>query len=509
MKKTLAHTSFLVTLVMVLGYVLSFVKEATVANYYGVSSLVDAYTIALTIPVTLFALVSVAIQSVVIPIYSDILYKRNKEEANRYINGLIFVVAIISIVLIGMFELAASPLVSIFAPGFDSDTHSLAVNLLRICLPVILFSLIDKIFLGLLNVHKQFVWPSIAIYFQNIAIICTIIFLYDQLGIVAACIGQIIGEGLQFAFLLLLATKFYHYEFVFDIKNPQIVESLKKSLPIMWSISVAEICAVINRAVASFLFAGSIAALGYASKLNGVLISFFTAAVSTIIYPLFAESSAKNNIEQLNKRVNFILSAYTFFLIPLMLWVLCYKSEIVEMVFARGAFDKDAIGITQSLFGCYVVGIIFMAFRETTTKVFYSLKDTKTPAVNATIGVVINIILNVTLPFIFGVEGLAIATSLTAAIISCRLIAMLVKRNEGIKLSYIKKNIIPVAIASVIMLICLLALEKSTHELPSLLRLAIGGLVGSVIFIICAAILKTPIYADMKEMIITKNGDKR
>ena len=79
MKKTLAHTSFLVTLVMVLGYVLSFVKEATVANYYGVSSLVDAYTIALTIPVTLFALVSVAIQSVVIPIYSDILYKRNKE----------------------------------------------------------------------------------------------------------------------------------------------------------------------------------------------------------------------------------------------------------------------------------------------------------------------------------------------------------------------------------------------------------------------------------------------
>lgn len=507
MGKNLAYTSLLVTIVMVLGYFLSFAKEATVANYYGVSSLVDAYTIALTIPVTLFALVSVAIQSVVIPIYSDILYKSNKEEANRYINGLISVVAIISLVLIGIFELAAGPLVSIFAPGFDSETHSVAVNLLRICLPVILFSLIDKIFLGLLNVHKQFVWPSIAIYFQNVAIICAIIFLHEQFGIVAACIGQIIGEGLQFAFLLLLATRYYHYEFVFDIKNPQIVESLKNSLPIMWSISVAEICAVINRAVASFLFAGSIAALGYASKLNGVLISFFTAAVSTIIYPMFAESSSKNNIEQLNKRVNFILSAYTFFLIPLMLWVMYYKTEIVEVVFARGAFDQDAISITQSLFGCYVVGIIFMAFRETITKVFYSLHDTKTPAVNATLGVIINIIFNITLPFILGVEGLAIATSMTAAIISCRLLVLLVKRNDGISLSYFKKNILPVTVASGLMLISLLVMERFTNDLQPLVKMTIGAMVGILFFILVSIILKTPIYTGMKQMIISKKGN--
>lgn len=509
MKKNLAYTSLLVTIVMVLGYFLSFVKEATVAKYYGVSSLVDAYTIALTIPVTLFALVSVAIQSVVIPIYSDILYKCNKDEANHYINGLISVVAVISIALIGLFELTASPLVTLFAPGFDSETHSLAVKLLRLCLPVILFSLVDKIFLGLLNVHKQFIWPSIAIYFQNIAIICAIIFLHEQFGIVAACIGQIIGEGIQFAFLLLLATKYYYYEFVFEIKNPNIIKSLKNSFPIMWSISVAEICAVINRAVASFLFAGSIAALGYASKLNGVLISFFTAAVSTIIYPLFAESSSKNNIEQLNKRFNFILSSYTFFLIPLMLWVLCYKSEIVEVVFARGAFDQDAISITQSLFGCYVVGIIFMAFRETITKVFYSLHDTKTPAVNATIGVVINIVLNLTLPFILGVEGLAIATSVTAAIISCRLILQLVKRNDGINLSYFKTNLIPVAMASGLMLISLLVLDKFTNDLLPLVKLTIGGIVGVLIFILAAAIFKTPIYSGMKQMIITKKENSQ
>ena len=73
-----AKTSMWVTIILVIGYVLSFIKEAVIANYYGVSSSVDAYTIALTIPVTLFALISVAIQSVVIPLYSNLLYNSTK-----------------------------------------------------------------------------------------------------------------------------------------------------------------------------------------------------------------------------------------------------------------------------------------------------------------------------------------------------------------------------------------------------------------------------------------------
>lgn len=504
MKKNFAYTSILVTIVMVLGYVLSFVKEAVVANYYGVSSQVDAYTIAITIPVTLFALVSVAIQSVVIPIYSDILYNKDKIEANNYISGLITVVSAISIVLIFIFELAASPLVTVFAPGFDQETHVVAVDLLRLCLPVILFSLIDKIFLGLLNVHKKFVWPSAAVYFLNIGIICSIIFLHDCFGIVAACIGQVIGGLLQLVYLWLLTTKIYHYKFVFDIKNHYIIDSLKRSIPIMWSIGIAEVCAIINRVVASFLFVGSIAALGYASKLNSALISFFTAAVSVIIYPLFAESSAKNNIGQLNRRVNFILSAYSFLLIPLMLGLLYYRRELVEVVYARGAFDENAIEITQSLLGCYVVGIIFMAFRETTTKVYYSLKDTKTPAVNATIGVVINIVLNVTLPFVFGVQGLAIATSLTAAIISSRLIFQLIKKHDGINLIDFKKNIIPIAVASVIMVTGLLLLEMILSGIHPVVKLIIGGIVGGLLYVIVAALFKAPIFIEMKEMIFVK-----
>ena len=163
------------------------------------------------------------------------------------------------------------------------------------------------------------------------------------------------------------------------------------SLPVFWSISVAELNAMINRMVASFLFVGSIAALSYAQKLNTIFISFFTSAIATIVYPLYAESAAKGDMQQLNSRINLTMSVYAFFLVPVMAFLLCFKREVVTLAFARGAFDASAIDLTQQLLGFYVLGLLFLSLRGTVTNVFYSLKDSTTPAKNATVGVLINL----------------------------------------------------------------------------------------------------------------------
>ena len=78
-KENIAKSAIGVTIVMIIGYLLSFGKEAVVAYYFGVSPEVDAYTIAIQVPVILFSFVAVAIQSVVVPIYSDIYYTSNPQ----------------------------------------------------------------------------------------------------------------------------------------------------------------------------------------------------------------------------------------------------------------------------------------------------------------------------------------------------------------------------------------------------------------------------------------------
>ena len=427
-KAQFAKTSIWITIIIVVGSLLSFLKEAIIANFYGVSSDVDAYVVAITIPGTLFVLLSVSINSIVIPIYSDLLYNHSKEKSDSYISNLISIVAISSLILTILFEFLAGPVTTLFAPGFTESTHDTAVVLLRLMLPTIVFVLVDKILVGVLNVHKRFIIPSFSVYLLNLGIILSIIVLHETMGIVAACIGQIVGCLSQIIFLGFLIRKCFKFSFCLKFRDEHLIRTLQKIVPIFWSTSVGEVSAIINKMVASMLFVGSISALGYATKINSVMETFFTAAIATIVYPLYAESSAKRDVEQLNSRVNMTLSIYTFFLVPLMFGIMLFREELITITFFRGAFDAEAVAVTSQLLGILSVGIVFMALRDNLTKVFYSIQDTSTPAKNATLGVLIKIILNLTLPFWIGLKGLAISTSVAAIFISMRLLLQLTKK---------------------------------------------------------------------------------
>lgn len=499
-----AKTSIAVSVIMSLGYLVSFLKEAIIANYFGVSVEVDAFTIAIQIPVTLFALVSVAVRSVVIPLYSDLLHKEGEAAGAHFLDNVISIVGLIAIAAIVVCEIFAGGIIYLFAPGFDASTHQLATTLLRLTLPTMLFTVVGQIFIALLNVHKKFIWPAFSVYILSGTVIVFTMLLHHYLGIAAACLGQVVGSFLYMLFLFIVGRHIYHFRFRYEPHDAQVKRSLKMSVPVIWSISVAEVNTIINRAVASFLFAGSIAALGYASKINTVFMSLFVSAISTIVYPLYAESSAKDDMKGLNARVNSTLSAYTLLLLPLMCFLFCFRTEIVEVAFARGRFDESAVQLTQVLFGCYTIGLLFSAFRVTITKVFYSLKDTKTPAKNATIGVLLNIVLNLTLPWLLGVKGLAIATSLSAMYISISLLYLLVKRNDMMHLSVFYGNLRGIVLASCILVVGIYIFFYCCGDLSSMLKLIIGALLSICVYAGAVFVLRVPIGQTLMKMLLKK-----
>lgn len=493
-----------VTVVIALGHFLSFVKEAVIANYFGVSAAVDAYTIAIQIPVLLFSFVSVAIQSVVVPIYSDILINKTKEEADRYIHNLITLLLVLSGAFVIIGEVAAGGFVYLFSPGFTVETHDLCVELLRVSFPTLIFSVISQVLVAVLNVHKNFIWPSFAVYLMNFGIIGMVVWMHSSWGILSACIGHLIGDSMRCFFLIFLALKVYHYRIDFRLKNEAVGKTLKMSLPVLWSISIAEVNAMINRMVASFLFVGSISALTYANKINSVLMQLFVSAITTVVYPLYAESSAKNDMKQLNNRINLTLAAYALFIMPLMAGIFVFKTEIIEVAFARGAFDVEAVSLTQNILGWYTIGLLFMSFRSTITNVFYSLKDTKTPAVNATIGVVINIVLNLTLPFFMGISGLAFATSISAIFITTRLLMLLTKKHTELKLESLFSNFPGIIVAAIVMFATTYLFRHYVPISSPFVMLLAGAVLGVIVYFIMILVMKVPVFRLMVSMVIKK-----
>ena len=146
-----------------------------------------------------------------------------------------------------------------------------------------------------------------------------------------------------------------------------------------------------------------------------------------------------------------------------------------------------------------------MSFRETLTKVYYSLQDMKTPAKNATIGILLNILLNLTLPFVMGVEGLALGTSITALFISLRLLYLLKQHRQEIKLDYFMKNVKRIALATLLMFSIVMCFSYFYQEENNYLRLIIGAGLGFISYIMLVWALRIPIFKQSVKMIITIN----
>src|SRR5699024_7384072 len=123
---------------------------------------------------------------------------------------------------------------------------------------------------------------------------------------------------------------------------------------------------------------------------------------------------AKQEYESLKSSLIKSLNIMLIIIIPLTFLFLTKSSDIIKVVYERGAFGNEAALLTSQAFFFYSIGMIAVAMREVISRAFYSLKDTKTPTINAVITLICNIILNIVLAKYLGVGGIALATSLSA-----------------------------------------------------------------------------------------------
>lgn len=461
--KGLLKSSSALVILMIIGYAISFIKESSIAYFFGVSKEVDAYTIAIQIPIILYSVFSVAIKSVLIPIYSKCIYNQGKEEADFFISNFISIVLLISVVLSVVGCLLAPIVIYIFSPGFDGYRHDLATILLRYSFLTLFCIAFSEIVTGILNVHKQFSLPAIGIWIWNGSIIISLILLHS-LGINSAILGNAIGLLLEFAYMFFLLKKKVKYKFILRIRDQRIVEASRKTIPVMMGIGVAEINRLVDRMMASFVGVGAVSVLNYASKINTVFASCLDQTVSVAAFPTMSEYSAKKDYDHLSKLINICLSSYLLILTPVTIYIALYNDVIVRLAFGRGKFTYDDISLTGQVLFLFALGLIFMPLRSIATNLYYSLGDTKTPSYNSMVGMVVNIVLNIILGCFLGVKGLALATSISYAVITILLLFNLRNFSKRISVNYFYGNLYKPLLSGICLL---LSFELTKKLLPS------------------------------------------
>ncbi len=406
----------MIVLVGILAKITSFISEAVLAAYLGTTFRSDAYYMVNSIQMVVYPMLSVGIWKVFMPIYKEKITHGLNDEAAALTNKVITFFSVVSFIAVGLLILLADPVVSVVAPGFEGETKALCIKLVRISAPMYFFIIAAAIYASILQANNKFLGSQIREVASHIPTILAAVFFYKTFGIEAMAIALVVGGAVRLLIELPFVTWGYRFRPDFRFRSQEFGLMLKRLPSALLSEGVTQLNILIDKAMASTLPEGTISGLNYGHRLMNVLSGLLSSAIATALYPQMIELIALKKEDELSRLVVKIINMFSLLMIPITVASILFRTELVSAAFERGAFNGQSTEITAGIFALYSVGIFFVACNTVINNLFYGYGNTKTPMFISMANLVINVVLNLILIRLWGVNGLALATSLSAVI---------------------------------------------------------------------------------------------
>lgn len=484
------RTSYILMIVTIISKIFGLLREKTLAYFFGLSLVSDAFLIAFQIPMAFTNVISGATANGYIPMYNQALGKDGREYADRFTasftNLILIITTLISIVL----AIFAGFLVVAMAPGFSGEKLELSVFLTRMGLMSIGITSMMSVFKAYLQIKRRFVVSVIHAIIQNIIMMLAMYFAYKN-GANYLGIGLILSFTLQYIiFLPYLRREGYRHRFIIDRNDPHLKLMMKMMLPILISTSVIELNFIISKAIASDIESG-VSILNYAYKIQGFVTGIVITSVITAVYPQMAKNSAEKNLPGLKSSTGLGISTIMFLVIPATVGLFLFAGPIVEILFVGGQFSVEDALRTRPVLSFYAIGLVGIAIREMLSRVFYTLDDSKTPVINSIFMVAINTILSLLLEKRFGAPGLALATSISFILGGVMLYFPLKKKIGNIIEKKIAINIMKITLSSALMgAASYLSFNILTGKFSNKISFLIALVVAGIVYLISTTLLK-------------------
>ncbi len=440
-KKNAILTVLSMVAAMILSKGLGMVRSMCMASAYGTEWQAEAFFAASRIPLSFFDLLfSAAILGCFIPVYNSFANREDKVQAERdadtfaciFLNFILLLTGLLAI--IGM--LLAEPILSLIASNLDARTSALAVSLLRILFPMILFTGAAYTLVGILQSKEHFFLPSMISAISNAGVILYFLFLNDLLGengIYGLAVAYLIAWALQFLTLLVpLIRMRFPYRAVLDLHNPALKKALKMTPPIMIGSWLAPIGMLTGTHFAAQLTVpGAITVFEYAININNILTGILTYGICNFMFPRLSRQNVTGDSDAFASTARTgILSALAIVL-PVMAAVLVLSREGTALLYYRGAFTaEDTIRTAQTL-QYLALGMPAFCLTEILSRIMYARMSTRTPMTASLAGAAVNVIATALLvrffPETLGVGAVAIGNTLGLWVCALVLFAALLR----------------------------------------------------------------------------------
>lgn len=450
-----------VGIITIISKIFGLLRDLVIARFFGTSITADAYNFAYLLTgnaLVLLGGLGGPFHSATIATLTKV--KDNAKESGSFLIKIFTATFFILLLVMFLVLLFKKEIVHLLipatglAPSYQNKLWELTSLQLQIMSPLIVISGLLGILCGVANVYGGYFWPSFSPVLPSVAIIF-FVFAYGDLKLgLALGIGTLIGAMLQLLVQLpdlLKAGLFENLKFAI-VKNQEVVSNFGHFLgPALLSTTIGQITVYIDSFFCSGLEEGSWTATVFANRLIQLPLGVLLTSFLVPFFPRFSELAHSEDFKELKRTSIVVIKSLWFLTLPTAIYLFLFASPIVELIFQRGAFDSRSTALTSSILIALLLSMIAYVARDTLTRVFYSLGDSKTPLFIAIFSVLLKILLNSMLVNKYHAPGIAFATSLVTVFNFIFLWFLLRKKMGALGWEKHIRSLIKIAVATFVM----------------------------------------------------------
>lgn len=416
-RKTVLSTGLFILGLIVTGKLIAFVKDIIISSYFGASIETDALFLSLNVTTIIFTAFYLTVTTVFLPLYNEKRASHGNEAASIFTsNALIIYVLITLLITFFGYNFSENVINLISLEKDNTYRNELSIDLLRVMVLSFVFSIIVSFLTTVQMNNNQYFSIHFIPIINSLIVALAVIFYTKKYGIYVIPVSGVIAWVLQVPLHLWICRRYFSFVINIDFSDRIFKKMGVIFLPAFLGALVDQANILVDTMIASNLDTGSISALNFSNRLISFASGIFIMAIMTITFPLLSKAIESKNNKALNSTIQSSLRSLILILSYITSIVFVYHQEIVTIVFERGKFDSTATSLTSSVFFYYGFGLVFLALRELFNKIFYANKNTKTPLKISILAVSVNIGLSLLLVQYLGVNGLALASSISLAL---------------------------------------------------------------------------------------------
>ena len=428
---------------------LGLARQTVKANLFGASGLLSAFEVAAFVPISLYELIiGGMVNAALVPVFSDYAGKERRGELWGVLSTVLSVASIVLLLVVAVVTLLAPQIAWLVgANEFDDPALTeVAIRLMRMATPTILFLGIASVLTGALFALKRFNVPAFIGAVFNGTIVAIALLRPDEID--SLVWGMLLGSLLQIV-VQLWALRDARLRWRFDWRHPAVRRILGLYTPIVAGLVINQLAIALSYNLATRTGDQSISYMKFATTLYQFPLGLVVTALSVATLPTLARQ-ANGQLAAFKETLSEGLRMVTTLILPATAGLFALAVPIVALLFEHGEFTAQDTGTTALVLRFYLFGLPFAAVDQMLVYASYARKDTLRPALVGVISIIVYSVTAVVLLRPLGLLSLMIADSVKHVVHTLMMIWVVRNQIGGIEGYGISRTIIKSTAAALV-----------------------------------------------------------